>query len=143
MNRKKKTNSIRTTSAKGASKAHDFEAVFAALKNTLVPYAQDLHVLTDKPGIYQVETRSPVYKGRPLYFAGVRTGKNYVSFYLMPVYMNPVLQQEMSPQLKKRMQGKACFNFTAPDPALFHELSALTASGFQCFRSPKFPEACK
>jgi hypothetical protein len=32
----------------------------------------------------------------------------------------------MSPALKKRMQGKACFNFTAVDEALFKELAALT-----------------
>ena len=32
----------------------------------------------------------------------------------------------MSPALKKRMQGKACFNFTAIDDDLFDELRNVT-----------------
>lgn len=58
-------------------------------------------------------------------------GKNYVSYHLMPVYMNPAMHERISPELKKRMQGKACFNFTEVDPGLFRELAALTATGFE------------
>jgi hypothetical protein len=36
--------------------------------------------------------------------------------------------------LQKRMQGKSCFNFTRPDPALFAELKALIEAGAQQFR---------
>jgi hypothetical protein len=32
---------------------------------------------------------------------------------------------------KKGMKGKACFNFKAPDPELFKELSALTKAGYE------------
>ena len=32
--------------------------------------------------------------------------------FLMPVYVNPSLLETMSSALRKRMQGKACFNFT-------------------------------
>lgn len=39
-----------------------------------------------------------------------------------------------SPELKRRMQGKACFNFKAVDPALFKELAALTKKGFACYK---------
>ena len=63
----------------------------------------------------------------------VRTGKNYVSFHLMPVYGHPPLLAGISPALKKRMQGKACFNFTAIDEALFTELADLTARGYAAF----------
>jgi hypothetical protein len=56
----------------------------------------------------------------------------------MPVYGNPALQKQMSPELKKRMQGKACFNFSAVDPALFRQLAQLTAAGLECFKSPDF-----
>ena len=31
------------------------------------------------------------------------------------------------PELRRRMQGKACFNFTRVDEALFAELATLTA----------------
>ena len=37
-------------------------------------------------------------------------------------------------RLRKRMQGKACFNFIEPDEALFRELADLTqrsAAGFR------------
>lgn len=42
--------------------------------------------------------------------------------------------QHISPDLKKRMQGKSCFNFASPDEALFNELAALTEAGFQDYR---------
>jgi len=37
-------------------------------------------------------TRLPVQKGKPVRLAAIRMVKNYVSYHLMPVYMNPVLQ---------------------------------------------------
>lgn len=45
----------------------------------------------------------------------------------------------VSPALKKRMQGKSCFNLTAPDAALFAELKHLTAEGFRRFKTIKLP----
>ena len=67
-----------------------------------------------------------------MYFASVRLGKAYVSFHLMPLYMNPSLTGEISAGLRKRMQGKTCFNFKAdPAPELLAELERLTAAGFQ------------
>jgi hypothetical protein len=67
-------------------------------------------------------------------FGSVRLGKAYVSFHLMPLYMNESLSGTISPALRKRMQGKTCFNFkTVPDAALLAELERLTAAGFQFF----------
>jgi hypothetical protein len=40
----------------------------------------------------------------------------------------------MSPALKKRMQGKACFNFTAIDRELFEELEQVTERGYQAWK---------
>jgi hypothetical protein len=40
----------------------------------------------------------------------------------------------MSEPLRARMQGKACFNFKAVDPALIAELSGLTERAYQRFR---------
>jgi hypothetical protein len=48
----------------------------------------------------------------------------------MPVYVFPDLLDSTSPELKKRMQGKSCFNFKTPDPTLFAELALLTERGF-------------
>ncbi len=115
----------------------DFEAAFARLKEIFQPHADKLTVLADKPGNYTLLVKSVVYRGKPLWFGAVQIMKNYVSFHLMPVYMNPTLQKQISPQLKKRMQGKACFNFTAPDEKLFRELAKLTATGLKHFSALK------
>jgi hypothetical protein len=32
------------------------------------------------------------------------------------------------------MQGKTCFNFSAPDAALFRELAKVTSRGFALYR---------
>jgi hypothetical protein len=56
----------------------------------------------------------------------VQIKKNYVSYHLMPVYMYPDLLDSISPELKKHMQGKSCFNFKKMDETLFLELDELT-----------------
>lgn len=61
--------------------------------------------------------------------------KSYVSFHLVPVYAYPDLLESASPELKKRMQGKSCFNFKSMEPALFRELSALAGEGLKRFRA--------
>ena len=80
---------------------------------------------------------------KPLYFAGVRTNKNYVSFHLLYMYYNPAAQKALSPALKKRMQGKACFNFTAVDEDCFAELGRLIGDGLKIYKSEKFQQTIK
>jgi hypothetical protein len=46
----------------------------------------------------------------------------------------------MSPELKKRMQGKSCFNFKEVDKKLLSELSKLTKAGATKFTDGKFIE---
>jgi hypothetical protein len=38
----------------------------------------------------------------------------------------------------KRMQGKACFNFSEVNPDLFGELAELTRGGFEGYRAMKY-----
>lgn len=114
----------------------DFGTVFGALKPVLADYAKRMTVKADTPTEYTLLTKSPSpfpqHKGKPLYFGSVRLGKAYVSFHLMPLYMCPELNKEISPALKKRMQGKTCFNFkTEPDPKVVADLKQLTAASFQ------------
>jgi hypothetical protein len=118
--------------------AKDFAAVFAALKELLTPYEKHLHVLPYKPEFYALVTRKPVHKGKPFWFAAIRMGKSYVSYHFMPVYMNAAMLKHIPPELKKRMQGKACFNFSEVDPALFRQLAELTAAGFEGYRALKY-----
>lgn len=98
--------------------ADELGAAFAALKTVLAKYAKKLQVTTDSETGYVLETKSPSpfpqHKGRPLYFAGVKTGKAYVSLHLLPLYMNPKLSGSVPLGLQKRMQGEACFNFKKP-----------------------------
>jgi len=65
----------------------------------------------------------------PMMFAAVRKGKGYVSYHLLPLYMNPTLQSKVSAELKRRKQGKACFNFAKPDQKLFAEVAEITRLG--------------
>lgn len=68
-----------------------------------------------------------------LTFGGVSLGKRYVSYHLMCGYLQSDLLEAMSPELRNRMQGKSCFNFTQVDLGLFDELSAITAKGREMF----------
>jgi hypothetical protein len=109
----------------------DFAPIFESLKAVLAKRAKKFDVKTDQPTQYTLVTKSPSpfpqHKGHPLAFAEVKVGKAYVSFHLVPIYMNPVLNSSVSPELKKRMQGKACFNFrNPPEAGHLAELSRLT-----------------
>jgi hypothetical protein len=118
------------------------DETFVLLRGILAAHSKRLIVMVDKPGDYQVG--SPTMKdriGRPLFVAAVQTRKNYVSYHLMSLYMRPELLKTLSPRLTKRMQGKACFNFTTVDPDEAKDLSAATKAGIAAFRDLKLPWA--
>ena len=110
------------------------EEVFQSLKKILEVYALKLKVTIDKPESYSLDCYKEYKKGQPMFFGATRPGKNYVSFYLMPVYYQPALLDNITPELKKRMQGKSCFNFKKPEPALFEELKQLTERSYEVFK---------
>jgi hypothetical protein len=109
-----------------------FAAVEHGLRGMLEPLQTRLTVTRDGPGGLALEI--PGLEGKPWgYVAGIRRGQRYVSFYLMPVHASPELAASMSPELRRRMQGKACFNFTRVDEALFAELGRLATAGLDPF----------
>lgn len=113
----------------------DAREVFQRLRDLLSPHASVLTVKVDQPGEYWLDgLYSPEYR-KDLYFGSVAIKKNYVSYYLMPVYMNPALLDSISPALKKHMQGKSCFNFKRVEPELFEELGALTRRGVEAYQA--------
>jgi hypothetical protein len=114
----------------------DFPSVFSHLKAIMQKYERPpFKANPDAPGNYTLTgPASPLTRGRDLWLGAVQIKKNYVSYHLMPVYAFPDLLKELSPELKKRMQGKACFNFKSVDEALFAELADLTERGVQRFR---------
>ena len=113
---------------------NEFPFVFEQLKNILKPYAANLTVKADTPGNYYLDGPYSEKWKKEVFFASAQIKKNYVSFYLMPVYMYPELLKGISPELKKHMQGKSCFNFKKVEPDLFEELTALTKKGAQKFK---------
>jgi hypothetical protein len=115
-----------------------FDEVFATLKQIFRRHLDRLSVQSDNATEYTLVGRKPSpfpqHKGNPVFFSSVRVGKAYVSFHLLPLYMNESLSGTISSALRKRMQGKACFNFkTVPDADLIAELERLTHAGFKSF----------
>jgi hypothetical protein len=128
-----------STKTKGSSGATaDFAVTFAKLRGVMSAFAPELRVTVDEPHKYYVVTQSNSWRGGPMYFGAVMQGKAYVSYHLMPLYVCPELVKAVPPTLKKRMQGKACFNFRAPDDALFKELRELSQLGLNKYKSKKW-----
>jgi hypothetical protein len=109
----------------------EFHVVFEKLKSIIEPYAKKLTIKADKNELYYLDAAYSEKWKKELFFASTQIKKNYVSFYLMPVYMYPDLLKDISPELKKHMQGKSCFNFKKVEPELLDELSKLTKEGFE------------
>lgn len=112
----------------------DFEVIFNQLKTILVPYAESLVLVKDAHDEYLINTQHVMKNGNAMYFGSAKINKNYVSFHLMPVYVFPELLEKITPELKRRMQGKSCFNFKVLDHQLINELSDLTQKGYQCYK---------
>jgi len=122
-------------SAKNGAGSADFAEVFDGLKTVMAAFAPQLHVTKDEPKKYYLVTKSKSWRGGPMYFGAVILGKAYISYHLMPLYVCPDLAKTISPELRKRMQGKSCFNFRSVDDALFAELGELTSAGLEKYRA--------
>ncbi len=118
--------------------------VFPRLCEILRPFAADYDIQSDTPDNFTLIVKGAMHRKGPVWFASIQCKKNYVTFHLMPLYMNDAMQKRVSPTLKKRMQGKACFNFAEVDEELFASLAELVrtasagysawleAGGIQC-----------
>ncbi len=114
----------------------DFESTFAVLRSALKQQREPLAVSADTPDRFTLVGRKPSpfpkHKGKPMWFGELRIGKAYVSLHLLPLYMNQPLLKLVPPNLRKRMQGKACFNFkAAPDPELLAEIKQLVEAAIK------------
>jgi hypothetical protein len=121
-----------STAPSAKTKKDEFESAFRGLRKMLKPYDKKLWVTKDAPGNYMSESKSIRYQGKPVMFAGI-TSKSYVAFHLFPVYVFPNLLDGVSPELKKRMQGKTCWNFKKAEEPLFTELGRVVEESFRRF----------
>lgn len=109
----------------------DFPAAFAELKAILQVYEAHMQIEANSDDNYYLNTKLLGPNKKPLYFGSVQIKKNYVAYHLFALYMFPDLIESCSEALKSKMQGKTCFNFKAPDAALFAELRDLTSRGYE------------
>ena len=112
----------------------NFPLIFESLKKSFQPFVPPLVPVADTPDNYYLHSSKSAQYWPDAFFGAVQIKKNYVSYHLMPIYMFPDLLDGLSERLKKRMQGKSCFNFTVVDEALFAELAQLTAASFKRFK---------
>jgi hypothetical protein len=124
----------------------EFDSVFANLRAILKRQAGSLSVADDGPKRFCLE--APIgpatlkswggkAKRKTIPVAWTEIGKAYVSFHLMGL---EAASSAMSPALKARLQGKTCFNFSAPDRTLFEELETVTARSIAALRKAGYCE---
>jgi hypothetical protein len=118
--------------------AAGFEPVYVALREVMLASSPGMQVARDDASglLLTAPWPHPRKPAEPMGFGWIRTGKAYVSYHLMPLYMSAAMQARVTPALKKRMQGKTCFNFKALDEAAFADLAALTRAGAEAFSKP-------
>ena len=99
----------------------DLPAVEARLWALLDPYRRELEEAT----IYGMPClRWPGAKAHD-YFVALRTGKSFVSLYLLVADTYPDALAGTPESLLKRRSGKAAFNFPMLDDPMAHDLAAL------------------
>jgi hypothetical protein len=121
-----------------------FHGVFRWLRgiaeehSPLVAVGNDLtetYTLVAEVGPATVRVRGPKSAGTSMPVVYLKSGKSYVSYHLMGLYMNPSLTRQVSEELNKRRQGKTCFNFRKIDPGLAAELRQLTEKSILALRT--------
>ena len=91
--------------------------------------------------VYGLETLTRSDAKAHDFFALVKPGSSYVSLYLKPVYTWPDLLDDISPGLRKRLQGsRTAFSFAIVDEALIAELETLVARAFARYRKAGSPK---
>ncbi len=113
----------------------DSTKVFTKFKSILEKFETHLTVLHNKSDHYYLNTSTTENNKKPEFFGAVQIKKSYVAVHLMPIYYYPELLDNISEELKNKMQGKSCFNFKKKDDKLFAELNSLTKRAFEKYKS--------
>lgn len=109
----------------------DLEVIESRLWSLLEPYRGELEDAT----IYGMPSlRWPGAKAHD-YFASIRTGKSYVSLYLLVADTYPDALEGTPDALLKRRSGKATFNFPSLTDEMAADLAALLARLYERYRA--------
>jgi hypothetical protein len=109
----------------------DLAAIEARIWSLLEPYRRELEPAT----IYGIPSlRWPGAKAHD-YFASVKSGKSYVSLYLVVADTYPDVLNGAPTALLKRRSGKAAFTFPSLDDELARDLDAVLARLYQRYRA--------
>ena len=107
------------------------QKIFDELKKLISRHAPLLVCVQDTVDAYHLYTKYQMKNGQPLYFGGIKINKSFVSYYLMPIYVNPEMLKDIDANLKKHLKGKSCFNFKQLDDDVLTQLQELTDKGLQ------------
>lgn len=111
--------------------------LFARLRQIIEPYADRVHVKSDDPAVYYLEVADTP---KPELFSAVMMKRAGVAFHYFPVYVDPSLVHDISPELKRRMQGKSCFTFKRADDPAIAELAELVGASADAFLARSGPD---
>ena len=111
--------------------ATELQAVEARIWSLLEPFRDELEAAT----IYGMPSiRWPGAKAHD-YFASVKSGKSYVSLYLLVADTYPEALEGTPERLLKRRSGKAAFTFPKLDDDMARDLEALLARLYERYRA--------
>ena len=122
--------------------ADTLQEIQDTLKAILSKYVPPLTAKVDTPGRYELYSINDLVIGgkkrSEVYFAGAIIQKSFVGFYFMPLYSNPQFVEALPPELKKCIAGKACFNISKADQALYKLIEKMTRDGFKIYKRNKW-----
>ncbi|PTW01773.1 hypothetical protein C8C76_104127 [Halanaerobium saccharolyticum] len=118
-------------------KAAELMRTFKMLKKILEQYEGPLKLKFDLKEKYELWTDKEVNIAgktkKELFFAGVTLQKNYISFYFMPIYVEPELKEKLEPKLLKLLKGKSCFHIKSIDKELENEIFDALQKGYKLY----------
>jgi hypothetical protein len=124
----------------------DLDKLFEDIKKTLEKHSEGLSAKSEiigsqtkllKPSYHLYGTKKvSLFNKKPqqTYIGGVIKQKNYVSFYLSPVYSHPELRKEVDPELVKFLKGKSCFNINKYYADLLKNIDEILSIGIKKYK---------
>ncbi len=111
--------------------------IFKILKAILAQYAPPFSVINDLETRYELSSQQEVLvlgkKKQGMYFGAVMMHGGHVGFYMMSAYMTN-LANDLSPELKKCLKGKSCFQIKKIDDIILAQIETFTATSYQYYQ---------